>query len=147
MNLFALTRDLGLLTFAGLWLGSALWLHLDATARLERPARARLLVVGGLAVPFLVPLLYACLRPAESRAQRRERVLVTRVLAAEAHAGERCLACRTPVAPTFLRCPGCGDELRRPCPACRAPLRLHWAACPHCEHEVAPPVGRLRVAA
>jgi hypothetical protein len=136
MDPFAVVHDVGALTLLGVWLGSAIWIYTDAQGRFERPDRAPKLLAAAITIPFAAPLLYACLRPPELVAERRARELARRVLEEELAPGERCLACRTPVEPEFLRCPTCADELRRRCPGCEATLRFHWSACPHCEHRL-----------
>ena len=143
MDPFALVHDTGVLTLFGLWVGSAMWLYGDARRRLTPGRGPAALFAAALALPFAVPLLYACLRPKESALDRRERELTRRLLEQLRDEGERCLLCRTPIEPDFLRCPGCGDELRRPCPGCRAPLSLHWSACPLCASDVGQPPVRL----
>jgi hypothetical protein len=129
---FALLHDAAALTLAALWAGSAMWVYGDARRRLGGGRRAAGLLAGAITLPLAVPFLYACVRPAETVSERRERELARRLLEQERAAGERCLRCRTPVEPEFLRCPRCAEGLRRACPGCRAPLRLHWSACPHC---------------
>ena len=137
MELFALAHDTAVLLLVGLWIGSAFWVYTDARMRFTRPDRPAQLLVAALLLPLATPLVYGCVRPAESVAERRERELTRRLLEEALTPGERCLACRTPVEDDFLRCPGCAAELRRPCPECAMPLRLHWSACPHCAVEVA----------
>ncbi len=145
MNAFALIHDAAVLTLLGLWFGSATWVYTDARRRCTAGARPTHLLAAALALPFAVPLVYACLRPGESVAERRERELTRRLLEQALDAGERCLRCRTPLEPDFLCCPACGEEVRRRCVECRAPLRLHWSACPHCAHE--PAATRLTLVA
>ena len=139
MDAVGIARNLALLVLAAIWLGSALWVYTDARTRLSDATRARRLVVAALALPFVTPLLYGFVRPAESVSERRERELALRLLEESLTAEERCLVCRTPLDPSFLRCPSCGEEIARPCPGCAAPLKLHWSACPHCERRI----GRL----
>jgi hypothetical protein len=136
MDPFAIVHGAGELTLVGVWLASALWVYTDSLGRFERRDRAPKLFAAALVVPFAAPLLYAFLRPAERPAERRASELARRLLEEELTAGERCLACRTPVEADFLRCPTCASELRRPCSGCGTRLRLHWSACPHCERAV-----------
>ena len=147
MDPFALVHDGALLVFAGVWLGSAMWVYNDARVRLSRPERAAHLLAAAVVVPVAPAALYAFVRPAESPAERRARELSRRLLEAEVDPGERCLVCRTPVEARFLRCPSCATELRRPCPDCGEPLALHWRACPHCARELTPGAPSLRLVA
>ena len=146
MELFALAHDTAVLLLVGLWVGSAFWVYTDARVRFARPERPAQLLVAALLLPLVTPLVYGCVRPAESVSERRERDLTRRLLEEALAPGERCLDCRTSVEENFLRCPGCAAELRRPCRECRVPLRLHWSACPHCAAAVAGD-GSLRLVA
>jgi len=146
MDPFALAHDGVALALAGMWVGSALWVYTDAVGRFDPPRCAPKLFAAAIALPFVAPLLYACVRPAERPAERRARELSRRVLEEELTAGERCLDCRTPVRTNFLRCPTCASELRRACSGCGTALRLHWSACPHCERAVEPTSGLRLVA-
>jgi hypothetical protein len=147
MDPFAIVHDAGVLTLFGLWVGSALWVYTDARGRFERADRAPKLFVAALTLPFATPLVYGCLRPPERVSERRARELSRRLLEEDLVPGERCLACRTPVEPDFLRCPGCASELRRRCPGCAATLRAHWSACPHCERALEETDRGLRLVA
>jgi hypothetical protein len=147
MDPFALAHDAGALMLAAVWIASALWVYTDALGRFEREDRPRKLFAAALALPLAAPLLYAFVRPAERPAERRASELARRLLEEELAAGERCLACRTPVEPEFLRCPSCAAELRRPCAGCGARLKLHWSACPHCEGAVESTRERLQLVA
>jgi hypothetical protein len=87
--------------------------------------------LAGLAsVPIMAAALHALLRT-EEPSVKRERQLRRRLLEEELYGGERCLECRYPVDPDWLRCPRCEAELHRAC-ACGEPLKLHWNACPWC---------------
>ncbi len=143
-GVFLAVRDFGALTFVALWILTASWLRRDAVSRCGEQA-GRLALAAGIVLPFVAPALHAFVRPSEKRLDVRERRLRRRMLEAELDPGERCLACRTPLRPDFLRCPGCGIELRDPCRGCGELLRFGWNACPHCEAHVAP--RPLRVAA
>ena len=125
-------RDAFLLGLVVAWLASAYWVFRDVRARTRDPRRARLATAIG-AVPVGGLVVYLCVRPAETLAERRERRLARRLFEAELDPGDRCLACRTPLRPEFLCCPGCGESLRRPCEGCGQPLAYTWSVCPHCE--------------
>jgi hypothetical protein len=146
MGLFALAHDTAVLLLVGLWFGPALWIYTDARARCASPERPAQLLIAALLFPLVTPLVYGCVRPPESIAERRARDLARRLLEEELAPDERCLACRTPLEEDFLRCPGCAAELRRPCRHCAEPLRLHWSACPHCTAAVSPDAAMQLVA-
>jgi len=95
---------------------------------------AVLAVLSG-AVPILGAAVYALVRP-EPASLRRERELFKRLAEEELYGGERCLQCRTPVEPEWLRCPRCCERLHGRC-ACGAVLELYWSACPWCGRAVA----------
>jgi RNA polymerase subunit RPABC4/transcription elongation factor Spt4 len=127
---FTVAQDVLVAGVAAMWLVSAVWVWRDARARCD-PGRRRL-AFALAAVPFAGPVLYAALRPCETELDRRERRAFRRLLEEELDPGPRCLACRTPVEPTFRCCPGCGLELKRACDDCGSLVDVTWAACPHC---------------
>ena len=141
-TLFLLTRDLGLLWLATAWTSSAAWVWRDARGRLT-PRAALAATTAAAALPVAGALLWLCLRPVETPAERRERRLRRRLLEEIAADAPRCLVCRTPLAADFACCPGCGIELSRRCDDCGATLRATWHACPWCaaEHDAEPAVA------
>ena len=130
---FRALHDLGLATFIAFWVATSAAVYVDAKQRFERRERSFHLLVASLALPLAAPLVYLCVRPADTRLERREREATRRWLEAMHDTGERCLVCRTALDPSYLRCPHCAVEVRRPCDRCGAPVKLHWNACPHCE--------------
>ena len=127
---FFVVRNAFFATPAVLWVGSAAWVWFDAARRGPAP-RARRLAAAALVLPFVGAVLYAVVR-GEDPLDRRERTVTRRLLEAALEPAERCLDCRTPLAPDFRCCPGCGLELRKPCRGCGEPLRLGWNVCPLC---------------
>jgi hypothetical protein len=83
------------------------------------------------ALPLTAVLVYAALRGGEPKGEHRARELRRLLLEEEVYGGERCIECRTPVEPDWLRCPRCTAQLRQRC-ACGTTLKLHWSACPCC---------------
>jgi hypothetical protein len=137
---FQLVQPLSLLFVLSLWIGPAVWVYRDAGLRLKRAGKPYGLLALSLALPVVAPLFYALLRPAETREDRRERLLTLRMLErALAAEEERCPACRTPVGERFLCCPACATDLRRPCRSCRKALDLAWTTCPYCATRVDEP--------
>jgi hypothetical protein len=63
-----------------LWLGCARWVQLDAQARLANPSGIKAATAAAILLPFLGPAFWLCLRPAETRIERRERRLARRFL-------------------------------------------------------------------
>lgn len=94
---------------------------------------AALAVLSG-AVPILGAAVYALVRP-EPASLRRERELFRRLTEEELYGGERCLECRAPVEPDWLRCPTCCERLHDRC-ECGAILELYWNVCPWCAREL-----------
>jgi len=72
---FLIVRNVGLFWLAAMWLGSARCVQRDAEARLGNPSGIRAAVAAALLLPFLGAFLWLCLRPAETRVERRQRRL------------------------------------------------------------------------
>jgi hypothetical protein len=130
MDVLLSMLPLALLVFG--WLGPAVWMYRDAGRRVVRPARAGQAFLAAAAFPLLAPLAWLLLRPHETLDERRdlelERAYLERMLETE----ERCVACRTQVASSFLCCPRCGTSLRRRCDSCSEPIEFGWSFCPYC---------------
>jgi len=63
-----------------LWLGSVVSVVRDARARVANPAGVKAAGALALLLPFGGALLYLCIRPLETRLDRRERRLVELLL-------------------------------------------------------------------
>lgn len=122
-------------SFVALWFGSAAWCFTNALRFCGSRATAHRWLLFGLFVPFVGPAIYVLLRPCETVAERRERELSIEVLERELARDERCLVCRHPIEPDYLRCPSCATPLAHACDDCGHSVRFTWACCPYCEGE------------
>ena len=130
---WAVTRNLGLLFVAVLWVATAYWVYKDARRRIEDPWLVAMAALLGLLPPFLGPLVYLFFRPPEYLDDVRERELEIRAM--EERLSKRdlhCPVCRAAVEATFLVCPVCTTRLKQACAECGAPLEAIWQACPYC---------------
>lgn len=93
--MFSLLSHLVLVSGALLWLGSVAAVARDACSRIENRGGRRAGVALAALVPFVGALVWLCVRPAETRRDRRERrlrrallerELMPPVLAAPVHA-------------------------------------------------------------
>ena len=140
---WTLVRDVAIGVAVVFWLASALWVFRDARRRIASPLLILPATLLGLAIPFLGPIVYLFLRPAELLRDERERELELRAIEQRlALRGVECPTCRAPVEPSFLVCPVCTTRLRQACQACGAALEAIWLACPYCAAP-APPVASL----
>jgi hypothetical protein len=73
--MFALVEIWLLVSAAVGWAGIVLAVVLDARARVDNPAAARAAAVLAAALPFAGGAIWLCLRPVETRRDRRERRL------------------------------------------------------------------------
>jgi hypothetical protein len=114
------------------WIGLAYWVNKDARRR------SRNLFVIGFAtllglVPYVGPLVYLLVRPAETRHDVRSRdaeIAAFETLAASR--GPTCPECTAPVGENYLVCPVCTTRLRESCARCDAALEPLWQMCPFC---------------
>ncbi len=120
------------------WLGLAYWVNKDARRRTRNVFLVGIATVVGL-VPYVGPVVYLLVRPAETRNDARSReaeLAAFETLAA--HRGTTCPECTAPVESDFLVCPVCTTRLRGACAHCNAPLETLWQMCPYCATPVAP---------
>jgi hypothetical protein len=126
-----------------LWLATAFWVYKDARRRIASPWLLAAATLLGLVPPFLGPIIYLFIRPAEYLADVRERELELRAIEQRlTMRGLECPVCRAAVEPTYLVCPVCTTRLRQACPSCNAPVEAHWQACPYCASDL-PPVAAV----
>ena len=126
-----------------LWLVLAYWVNRDARRRVAAGWAVTLATLLGLGLPFLGPILYLLLRPADLLRDVRERELELRAIEQRlALRGIECPTCRAAVEPSYLVCPICTTHLRQGCASCGAALEAIWLACPYCA-AAAPPLGTL----
>jgi Double zinc ribbon len=136
---WGLVRDAALGGVVALWLASAAWVYRDAGRRTAAAWAVGLATLLGLALPFLGPILYLFLRPAELLRDVRERELEVRALEQRlALHGSECPTCRAAVEPSYVVCPVCTTRLRQSCASCGAALEANWLACPYCAASVSP---------
>jgi hypothetical protein len=138
---FTVTRNLVLFFAVLFWLAIAYWTHRDAKRRIDDPWLVATGTVLGL-VPIVGPLVYFLFRPPETLADVRARAIEVQALEARLLRPEpKCPVCRSTVEASFLICPVCTTQLKKPCVACKAPLEPLWQACPYC----ATPIGATAV--
>jgi len=127
---FEIARNLTLFFVALMWLGLAFWVHRDARRRIKDPWVAGTATLLGL-VPIAGPLVYLLFRPPETLEDVKARRFELRAL--ERHLlrpQPQCPVCRAGIEPSFLVCPVCTTQLKKPCSHCSAPLEALWQACP-----------------
>jgi hypothetical protein len=130
----AVSIALNLLLFLAVvfWLGLAFWAYRDAQRRLNDRVLIATATLLGL-VPFVGPVVYLLFRPPETLEDVRAREAELRALESRlARREEHCPVCRFEVEPSYLVCPVCTTQLKRPCGRCNAPLDPLWQACPYC---------------
>ena len=114
------------------WIGLAYWVNKDARRRSRSVFLISVATLLGL-VPFVGPVVYLLLRPAETRSEVRSRD--AELAALETLAARRiptCPECTAPVEAEYLVCPVCATHLREPCARCNTPLDRLWQICPYC---------------
>lgn len=120
------------------WIGFAYWVNKDARRRVRSVFGIGVATLLGL-VPFVGPLVYLLLRPAETRADVRSRRAELDALAALAgRTRPTCPECTAPVEPEFVVCPICATRLHEQCAHCDALLEPLWQMCPYCATPIAP---------
>ena len=130
---FVVARNLVILIAVVFWLGLAFWVHKDARRRIDEPFFVFLATLLGLVPPYIGPVLYLLLRPAETIADVGSRLVELRALEQQlVHSRPSCPVCSSAVEPDYLACPVCATMLRQPCATCRAPLEPLWQICPYC---------------
>ncbi|MBN1874850.1 MAG: zinc ribbon domain-containing protein [Anaerolineae bacterium] len=115
-----------------LWLGMVLWAFRDIRSR-TRDIVAQLLgtlMVAVLTVPGLI--IYFLVRPRETLTEAYEHALEQEALLQAIEEPEACPSCGAKVRSTFLYCPYCHTQLKKPCAACNSILELEWNLCPYC---------------
>jgi hypothetical protein len=138
---FMVARNLTIFFVVLFWLGVAYWTHRDAKRRVDDHWLVGTATLLGL-VPVVGPLVYLLFRPPETLADTRARSIEVQALEARLLRPEpKCPVCRSAVEASFLICPVCTTQLKKPCAACKAPLEPLWQACPYC----ATPIGAAAV--
>lgn len=78
--MLALVSHLFLVSLTLAWLGTVVAVVRDAQARVRNRAATRAAAATALLLPFVGALVWLCVRPAETRVERRERRLRKAVL-------------------------------------------------------------------
>lgn len=120
------------------WLATGIWTYRDARSRSRSAATAFLAAAFVLLVPIAGLVVYLLLRPRETLIEMYDRALEQEALLQQIEEPLVCPGCSRRVAETWIVCPDCRTQLRRPCPACGRPLDLRWQICPYCAHEPGP---------
>ena len=138
-NTWAVARNLSIFFVVVFWLSTAYWVLKDARRRVDDPWLVAMAAVLGLVPPFLGPIIYLFVRPAESIEERRERELENRALEERLAENDlRCPVCRGQVDESYLVCPVCTTRLKQACSSCGSPLEPIWQVCPYCATPVPP---------
>lgn len=132
-----LAVNLVILVLVVLWLALAYWTFADARRRIADPVLVATASVLGL-IPFLGPLVYTILRPAEFLDDVREREIETQAseLRMRHLVAQSCPRCEHPIERSWLRCPECQHRLKDPCVSCSRPVDPRWSICPYCETQL-----------
>ena len=77
--MFALVETWLIASLVAGWGGTVLAVALDARARVDNPSAARAAASLAALLPFAGAALWLCVRPAETRRDRRERRITTAV--------------------------------------------------------------------
>jgi hypothetical protein len=121
------------------WLASAWWVLHDLRRRHEDPVLPYVAAAGVvLASPVLFPLavfVYRIVRPGETLAESRERVLTERLEAVDAEMALSCPGCSRAVEEDWLVCPACRMRLAHRCVNCGRTMGLDWTLCGWCGTE------------
>jgi RNA polymerase subunit RPABC4/transcription elongation factor Spt4 len=127
-----------------LWIASAWWVFHDLRRRHADRVLPYLAAAGViLASPLLFPLavfVYRIVRPGETLAESRERILTERLEALEAEMTLSCPGCSRLVEEDWLVCPACRTKLAHRCVNCGRTMGLDWTLCGWCGTEFGRPV-------
>lgn len=120
---------------AAFWFGLVVWTFRDIQ---QRSRDAVVQVLATLLVLFsgvLGVVLYLILRPSETLATNYQRSLEEEAIIRELDADPSCPHCQKLVESDFIRCPDCGESLRRKCDTCNRALEVRWSLCPYCGND------------
>ena len=127
---------------AAFWFGLVIWTFRDIQ---QRSRDAVVQVLATLLVLFssvLGVVLYLILRPSETLADNYQRSLEEEAIIREIDANPSCPNCQHLVEPDYIRCPQCGQALRKQCETCVRTLEVQWKICPYCGTEQAGSPGQ-----
>jgi double zinc ribbon protein len=130
---FDVARNLVLFLAVVFWLGLAYWVYRDARRRVDDPWLVGTAALLALVVPYAGAVIYLLFRAPETLADVHARELEFRALEERmAFRSPHCPVCRADVDSSFLVCPVCTTQLKRPCGNCSAALDASWQVCPYC---------------
>jgi hypothetical protein len=132
-TVFDVARNLTVFLAVAFWLALAHWVYRDARRRMDDRWLVGTATALGTLVPYLGPVIYLLFRPPETLEDVHARELEVRALEERlVHHDAHCPVCRAEVEETFLVCPVCTTQLKRPCLRCDAALDRLWQVCPYC---------------
>ena len=117
---------------AAFWFGLVVWTFRDIQRRSRDAVVQVLATLLVLFTGVLGVVLYLILRPSETLADSYQRSLEEEALIREIDAAPSCPKCHYPVESDYIRCPTCGENLRKRCDACSQTLEIDWRICPYC---------------
>jgi hypothetical protein len=130
---FGVARTIVLVLALVFWLGLAYWVCRDARRRVDDPWLIATATLLALAAPYVGAAVYLLFRAPETLDDVHARELEVRALEERiGMRGPQCPVCRADVDASFLVCPVCTTQLKRPCRGCSAALDASWQACPYC---------------
>jgi hypothetical protein len=136
---FVVTRDAVVSLAVVFWLGLAYWVHRDARRRIRHPFLVFFATLLGLAPPYIGPVVYLLLRPAETLDDARSRRFELQAFEQQlARSQPACPVCSSAIEHHYIACPVCTTMLRQPCATCKAPLEPLWQLCPYCATPIQP---------
>ena len=117
---------------AAFWFGLVVWTFRDIQ---QRSRDAVVQVLATLLVLFtgvLGVVLYLILRPPDTLSGTYQRTLEEEAIIREIEANPSCPHCHHAIDSDYIRCPHCGNALKKQCEACDRTLEIHWEICPYC---------------
>jgi double zinc ribbon protein len=124
------------------WIAGVWWVYRDARRRLDDWVLVAVATAAATLFGVVGVIVYQLVRPIDTRADRRERESLERILALGPAA---CPACGGDVDAHFRACPHCAATLKTDCPECERLVGLDWRFCPGCAVPLAPVIRAPRV--
>jgi len=114
------------------WLAVIWWVWLDSVKRFKN---AFVQFVMGLVVivfPIFGLFIYLLVRPTRTTEENYFIDLEKKVLLSESFDLNICEKCQYVLPGNFIRCPGCGGEVRHTCLGCKEIINVRYEYCPFC---------------